>query len=96
MPGVARIGDSITPEQCYGAYNLNQGSSNVFANGIGASRVNDASTVHCCDATGDCHSTTVAQGSGTVFVNGLPIARINDQMADGGVISQGSTNVNAN
>lgn len=96
MPGIVRINDSITPEPCYGSYTVNSGSSNVFVNGIGVSRLNDTSTVHCCPATGDCHSTTIAQGSSTVFVNGLPVARINDVMADTGTIAQGSSDVFAN
>lgn len=95
MPNVARINDSITPEPCFGAYVINSGSSNVFANGIGVARLNDTSTVHCCPAAG-CHSTTIAQGSSTVFVNGLPVARINDVMADTGTIAQGSSDVFAN
>lgn len=96
MAGIARVGDSITPEPCYGDYTLLTGSSNVFVNGIGACKLNDKSTVHCCTPTGDCHDTIVSQGSSNVFANGQPVARVNDMMADGGVISQGSSNVFAN
>jgi uncharacterized Zn-binding protein involved in type VI secretion len=90
MSGISRVGDSISPETCYSAYHLISGSANVFVNGLGVSRVNDSSSIHCCV---DCHDAVVIQGSTSVFVNGLPTARIGDSMSDTGIIIQGSSDV---
>ena len=98
MPGVARIGDTIsTGHGCDGTTTLTGPSGDVFANGIGIERQGDPTVVH--RLTGkNCsvsHTAAVNAGSGNVFVNGMPIARIGDS-ADAGSITSGSSDVIAN
>jgi len=59
------------------------GSSNVFAEGTGVVRKDDAMKAHAngdlCVATATNHAPTVSTHSATVFVNGKEIARIGDK-----------------
>ena len=59
------------------------GSSNVFAEGTGVVRKDDAMKAHAngdlCVATATNHAPTVSTHSSTVFVNGKEIARIGDK-----------------
>ena len=59
------------------------GSSNVFAEGTGVVRKDDAMKAHAngdpCVATAVNHTPTVSTFSSTVFVNGKNIARIGDK-----------------
>ena len=59
------------------------GSSDVFAEGTGVVRKNDAMKAHAngdlCVATATNHAPTVSTHSATVFVNGKEIARIGDK-----------------
>lgn len=91
MPAVSRKGD-----QCSGHGNFppranDQGSENVFVNGIGAHRQGDHWPAHC--AGDSCHESTTSGGSASVFVNGKPLARIGDAVGCGSVVSKGSKNV---
>mgnify|MGYP006125832557 FL=1 len=59
------------------------GSDNVFAEGTGVVRKDDAMKAHAngdlCVATATNHAPTVSTHSSTVFVNGKEIARIGDK-----------------
>jgi uncharacterized Zn-binding protein involved in type VI secretion len=68
-----------------------QGSENVFINGIPVHREMDHWVTHCC---GDnCHDSFLLKGSDTVFVNGKAIARIGDLVECGSLVAEGSPNV---
>lgn len=91
MPAVARAGDSCTGHGNFPPRANDQGSSNVFVNGIGAHRQGDHWPAHC---SGDsCHESSTSGGSGSVFCNGKPLARIGDAISCGSVIAEGSKNV---
>ena len=95
MPAVSRIGDLIsTGHACDGTAPIGEGSSTVFANGIGVARQGDAIAPHTILSGIICvpHSAVVNQGSSTVFANGIPLARVGDS-ADLGSIIQGSPTV---
>ena len=94
MPSIVRLGDTGSGHGCFPPRVNDQGSPNVFVNGIPAHRLGDHWTVHCC--SGSCHDSVMAAGSPNVFVNGLPVARIGDGVACGSVAAQGSPNVFAN
>lgn len=91
MPAVTRKGDICTGHGCFPARPNNEGSPDVFINGIAAHRVGDGWETHCCGSS--CHGSTMASGSSTVFVNGKPLARIGDQVACGSSSAQGSPDV---
>jgi len=92
MPAATRIGDKdvthcSTPTR-------NQGSNNVFVNGIAWSRQGDNNTVHLlpgvpCPA----HAAPIAVGSTTVFVNGKGAGRIGDAISGCTSVAEGSPNV---
>lgn len=70
MPAVSRIGDATSCGDL-----MQQGSGNVFANGIPVSRADkDLTAGH---APGS-NQTQIASGSSTVFVNGKPVTRLGD------------------
>lgn len=95
MPAVARIGDPFsTGHPCDGSSTIAQGSPNVFANSIPASRVGDSSVSHLILVGDVCvgHAVPIASGSSTVFANGIPLARVGDSI-DAGAITGGSPNV---
>ena len=92
MPAVTRIGDADVAH-CSGMTRA-QGSSNVFANGIGVSRQGDANTTHLrpgapCPA----HTAAITSGSGTVFVNGKGCGRVGDGISACTSVAAGSSNV---
>lgn len=92
MPAVARIGDPFsTGHPCDGASVIAAGSGNVFAEGIGVSRVGDNSVSHLIEVGGVCvpHVVPISAGSGTVFVNGISCARVGDAI-DAGAITGGA------
>ena len=95
MPAVARIGDPFsTGHPCDGSSTIAQGSPNVYANGIPASRVGDMSSSHLILVGDVCvgHAVPIASGSSTVFANGIQLARVGDSI-DAGAISGGSPDV---
>lgn len=70
-----------------------QGSDNVFVNGIGVVREGDAMITHlyngpCCNP----HAPVLSTFSGTVWCNGRRVGRVGDAY-DGHIISSGSPNV---
>lgn len=91
MPAVVRQGDQCSGHGCFPPRPNDQGSPNVFVNGLPAHRQGDHWASHCCGPV--CHDSTLSGGSGTVFVNGLPLARVGDAVACGSVAAQGSGTV---
>ena len=92
MPAVTRIGDADVAH-CSGMTRA-QGSSNVFANGIGVSRQGDVNTTHLLPGA-PCppHTASIASGSGTVFVNGKGCGRVGDGISGCTSVAAGSSNV---
>lgn len=70
----------------------NQGSGNVFAEGLGVHRVGDSWETHC-NPTGDCHSGSTSRGSSSVYCNGKPVARVGDSISCGDTIATGRATV---
>jgi len=93
MPAACRLGD-MSAGHCFTARPNDQGSPNVFINGIAAHRLSDHWITHCCGIV--CHDGVLAQGSPNVFVNGLAQGRIGDAISCGDTIAQGSPNVFVN
>ena len=89
---VCRKGDSSTGHSGFYPRPNDQGSSDVFINGIGAHRQCDHWVVHC-NPTPVCHDGVLSGGSGTVFVNGKPLGRVGDDISCGDVVATGSPNV---
>ena len=79
----------------------NEGSSNVFVNGIGVVRNGDAMASHPdgnpCTASAINHAPTLSSYSSNVFANGKNIGRVGDRFNSDGhyshIISSGSINV---
>lgn len=90
MPAVARLGDANVPH-CSGMVQA-EGSGNVFANGIGISRVGDNNTAHLLPGS-PCpgHAVPISAGSGSVFINGKACGRVGDPTCTS--IAAGSSNV---
>jgi uncharacterized Zn-binding protein involved in type VI secretion len=97
MPAVTRIGDKdmthcTTPTRA-------EGSSNVFANGIGVSRQGDLNTPHHAPPHKDTHPfcnthvAAISVGSSTVFVNDRGCGRVGDKIEGCTAVAQGSPNV---
>lgn len=93
MPAAARLGD-MSAGHCFEPRPNDQGSPNVFINGIAAHRVGDHWIAHTCGLI--THDGVLAQGSPNIFVNGVALGRVGDQISCGDVIAQGSANVFAN
>lgn len=91
MPAVTRIGDNCTGHGCFAPRVNDQGSANVFVNGIGAHRQGDHWVTHSCGSNS--HDSMLAAGSSTVYVNGKQLCRIGDPVACGSAASAGSSNV---
>lgn len=91
MPAVVRLGDLCSGHGCFPPRPNDQGSPNVFVNGLPAHRLGDHWTAHCCFVV--CHDSTLSGGSSTVFANGRPLGRVGDAVACGSVAAQGSSNV---
>ena len=101
MPGVVRIGDSLsTGHGCIGETTLdnsNQGVDNVYANGIlisvkGADTVTHDITNPGAPPPCITHTAELNTGSSTVFINSIKVGRVGDS-ADAGAMSSGSPTV---
>lgn len=92
MPAATRKGDVCTGHGGFPPRVNDQGSSNVFINGIPAHRQGDHWVTHC-DSSPSCHDSVAGQGSSSVFVNGKPLMRIGDPIECGSAVAQGSPNV---
>lgn len=90
MAPITRIGDPLNGHGCWGGHHIEQGSSNVFVNGIKASRAGDSSTVHCCGPA--CHTGDMS-GSNSVFINGVSAQKVGDGVSCGSTQAGGSPNV---
>ena len=90
MPAATRIGDADVPH-C-SAMTRNEGSSNVFVNGIAWSCQGDVNTTHKLPPI-PCptHAVGITTGSSTVFVNGDGAGRIGDPTCTS--VAAGSSNV---
>ena len=92
MPAVTRIGDADVPH-C-SPMTRDEGSTNVFANGIGISRQGDNNTSHL-KPPAVCvgHEAPIETGSTTVFVNGKGCGRVGDGITGCTSVAAGSSNV---
>lgn len=90
MPAVTRIGDADVAH-CSGMVRA-AGSGNVFANGIGISRVGDNNTGHVLPGS-PCpgHAVPISSGSSTVFINSISCGRVGDPTCTS--VAAGSPNV---
>ena len=90
MPAVTRIGDADVAH-CSGMVRA-AGSGNVFANGIGISRVGDNNTGHVLPGS-PCpgHAVPISSGSSSVFINGISCCRVGDPTCTS--VAAGSSNV---
>ena len=91
MSQAARFGDLCTGHECWEPRRNDQGSPNVFINGLQAHRQTDHWVVHFCDD--DYHESTLCNGSPTVFTNNLQQGRVGDPVCCGSRIAQGSPDV---
>ncbi len=93
MPAVTRIGDADVAH-CSGM-TREQGSSNVFVNGIGVSRQGDVNTTHLLPGGRTCpsHNAGITLGSESVFINGKGCGRIGDDISACTSVAAGSGNV---
>lgn len=87
MPAVCRLGDKCTGHPVCSPRPNDQGSPNVFANGLPVHRQGDHWIVHCL------HDSVLGGGSATVFTNGKARGRVGDPIACGGSVAAGSPNV---
>ena len=97
MPAVSRKSgtDSITTNHgCDSTTVTDQGSSDVFVNGIGAVRAGDLCQVHLILSGDSCvpHVVSLTSFSSTVFVNGKGVGRKGDEYS-GHTLTSGSGNV---
>lgn len=108
MPGIARKSGTDPVNTVHGAVggrNCNAapttvatdaGSDNVFVNGIGVVRQDDAVVSHNNGSACSSHAPGLASCSPNVFVNGKGIGRLSDTYACGAQITGASGNVFAN
>ena len=92
MPAVTRIGDADTVH-CSVPYR-DEGSPDVFVNGIAVSRQGDNNDSHL--LPGDpcpSHAAPITTGSTTVFINNKGCGRIGDAVTACTSVAEGSTNV---
>jgi uncharacterized Zn-binding protein involved in type VI secretion len=97
MPACARKNgtDKVkTNHGCDDQTVTDQGSDNVFINGIGAVRLGDLDKEHQYPVGIGCgsHQVALSTSSGTVFVNGKGIGRVGDSYGEETIIT-GSPNV---
>lgn len=88
MPAAHKLGQLCSGHGCYPTRPNIEASADVFVNGIGWHREDDAWMIHCCDIS--CHGSYLLSGSSSVFVNGKEAARIGDPVACGSVCIEGS------
>lgn len=99
MPACARKGDGGTGHKNFPPRSNNEGSPNVYVNGLPVHRKGDSWEEHCymypngVSNTSMCHTSYLAGGSTTVFINGLECGRIADPVDCGSAVAEGSGNV---
>lgn len=82
MPGLARVGDSVSTQAGNGT--ITAGSSNVFINGLPAARLGDSISVS---------NGSITSGTSAILINGIPAARLGDSTTPTGAITSASSNV---
>ena len=88
------IGTGTTGHDTFPPTNSNQGSDDVFVNGVGVHRVGDTAILHCdLKKPYPCHIPVASKGSSSVFINGNAAMRIADDYDCGDVVAAGSKNV---
>lgn len=85
MPLAIRKGDLCKGHDDWPSRPNDEGSPNVFINGLAAHRVGDHWVTHCNPAP-ECHDSVAATGSPNVFVNGKLLCRVGDLVACGSVM----------
>ncbi|WP_372575190.1 PAAR domain-containing protein [Ruegeria jejuensis] len=93
MSQAYRVGDLCTGHDSHDPTGAVEGSTTVFANGLGLVREGDQIEPHGC-YNNDPAKRVLASGSSTVFVNGRPAARSGDPISCGGFADAGSDDVN--
>lgn len=91
MPAAARKGDMCSGHDGFPPRPNDEGSGDVYINGIEAHRQGDHWVTHCDDDT--CHDSVEAVGRPNVYINNKQATAIGDQIACGSVIAEGSNNV---
>lgn len=76
---MARITSWSTGHASWPPRQTDDGSKNVFVEGLRVHRVGDKWPVHC-NSAGECHIGITVTGSKTVFCNGKQVARIGDDV----------------
>ena len=92
MPPATRHNDKDTGHDACPPRGLDEHSSDVFINGRGAGRQNDAYYLHECPDHPS-HKGVIAKGSSTVYINGKQAGRIGDPVSCGGEVAEGSGDV---
>jgi uncharacterized Zn-binding protein involved in type VI secretion len=99
MPGVVRIGDSLsTGHVCVGSTTLaGAAQGSVYVDGILAAVVGAPTVAHPAPPSPPCapHVANLNAGSPNVFIEGIAVGRIGDS-ADAGSMTSGSGDVIAN
>lgn len=85
------LGCRHSGHSCFAPTALITASANVKINSIGAMRVSDKYSTHCCGPS--CHQPVQGTGSSTVIINGKPAGRIGDKTSCGASVMTGSGNV---
>ena len=96
MPLAIRKGDICKGHADWPPRPNDEGSPDVFINGLAAHRIGDHWVTHCNPAP-ECHDSIAATGSPNVFVNRKALCRENDLVACGSLMgSTKSLNVYVN
>lgn len=92
MPALTYKGSISTGHGAFPPRVNDEGSPNVYVNGIAVHRTGDHWVTHC-NPTPTCHDGTLSGGSSTVFINGQAAGRIGDATSDGDYVAEGSPDV---
>lgn len=92
MGKIATITSKSTGHGSWPSRVTENGSKNVYANGLGVHRVGDGWQIHC-NAEGICHGGATSSGSSTVFCNNRPVARVGDPISCGDSIATGRNDI---
>lgn len=89
---IATITSISTGHGDWPSRSTSQGSSNVFAEGLGVHRKGDEWITHC-NSQKVCHTGSASGVSKTVFCNGRGVARVGDSISCGDRIATGRKTV---
>ncbi len=92
MAAATRKGDCCTGHDSCAPVPLEEASTDVLINGLGAGRLGDHYAKHGC-VVHSAHADVIASGSGSVYINGLPAARVGDKVSIAGTVRDGSGDV---